>query len=57
MPPFILEFDVGSKFEDNVLGKNASCMFFKWNCMFSGRAVNFDLLITISIILFGCVWF
>ena len=44
MPPFILEFDVGSKFEDNVLGKNtASCMFFKWNCMFSGRAVNFDV--------------
>lgn len=25
--------------------------------MFSGRAVNFDVLITISIILFGRVWF
>ena len=33
------------------------CSLKMWNCMFSGRAVNFDVLITITIILFGRVWF
>ena len=58
MPSFIREFDVGSKFEDfktfktffEGLSKNASCTLFKNRKLrvFRSRAVNFDVLITIS---------